>query len=53
MNKQRILAHDKSKKLSEAELADISAAGTSHGTLNVTHGGPNGNDVEADVEFDM
>jgi hypothetical protein len=52
MKNERILAHRMSKKLNIAELDEVSAAGTSRGTLQATYG-RGGADVEADLEIDM
>lgn len=53
MNNERILSHQFSKKLSIEEIENISAAGTSVATANVTYSTGGGTDVNADANVDM
>lgn len=49
----RILPYALSRRLSEDDLKQVSAAGTSVATSNVTFGAGTGTDIQGDITIDM
>lgn len=50
---ERILSYVISKKISEKDLADVSAAGSSVATTHGTYSSMSGYDVDIDVNYDL
>lgn len=53
MNNERILSHKMSQRLTDNELQNVSAAGTTIATANATYSPGSGADVNADISVDM
>jgi hypothetical protein len=53
MKKERILPFAMATKLTEEDLKDVSASGTSVGTSHVTYSSNGGTDADIDINIDM
>lgn len=53
MKNERILPFAMATKLTEEDLKDVSASGTSVGTSHVTYASNGGTDADVDINIDM